>query len=335
MPESLNRLADDAFYQAHEELSRVTPADIRQSMPKVQHIGDPATHAGYVDLLPQDVDDPRKAVVMPLPFANDWGPNMALRTRFVQQVLPHRRVIVFPNNSMYDPNVYALNTKERYTVASGNFEPLATRQLQTLEGLGVERIQYFGYSQGASVGAVAARLAAQRGVLGLGNSGFVEAPNVMQRGPKQLRKDFMVPLGRFNQAINDSAIPALSEILYAREGWDRARQLRMFLGFARGARLPDNRALHRGFGHETFAGDIAGVLRKAAQIRLLVGQAENSRIMPVDAAGTKKVYELQRSEANGRNRLDVVTIPEYGHEAGDNIALHALLARAALSSSNR
>lgn len=322
IPESLERYADDYFYNAHERLAATSLDEIKLGMPDVQHIGDyTRTHAGFVDLRPQEDYEPSSAVVVGAPFANDWGPNMALRLRLMQSSLPEpRRVVVFLNNSVYDRTVYGLQDHERGTVAAGFFEPVASRWLRTVEDMGITSVQFFGYSQGAAVGAAAARLAARQGVLEVGDSGFAEAPNVLPRTPRRLRKDFMVPLGRFNQAINDAAVPVLSQVQRARGGLDTARQLMMFGQFARGARLRENRALHDGFGRETFAGDVLGILRRAPHARITVARAEESRIMPADAPGTSIL----------RKHTGMHTVPGYGHEAGDNIAVHALLARAAL-----
>jgi hypothetical protein len=320
IPTAAASLMDERMQQAHAYYAGRKLAEIRADMPLLQQAPVEGASA-YAQLLGRGGENNR-AIVMPLPIANDWGTNMAIRTGLLRSAMPDGpRIIVFPNNSLHDRHVYDLTDAERQKIAKGDFAPVAEKQFRTLDALGVTEVQYFGYSQGGSVGAAALRLVAEKGHFKAGASGLYEAPNAIDRTGKQLQRDFMSG-GDLNKAVRDAAIPALAESQRARGGLDTLPQYWMFAQFGISTLLRDNRAVQAGFCHDRFADDITVAVERGTT--LTVGAGKESRIMPDSAFGP--LVQLAAKYPS----LQIECVPGYGHEMGDNIVLFGLLARAAL-----
>lgn len=332
IPHEFAAYHDDHMRAAHERVAALSIDDMHaylQDHPVKLPIDDDT--AGFVDLRPKDDHDEKSALVVPLPYANDWGVNMATRTRLLQESLPEAmRVVVFPNNVVGERRLYTMSRENRDELRrKGSFEWLAKKQMRSLEDAGVERVHYFGYSQGASVGAAALRAGTRDGAWDIGNSGLFEAPNSVERTAWQLRRDFM-SAPNFNNAVNESAIPLLSEEQRSRGGLDVPLQALRFGRFGASALLGVNRSIQAAFGQARFIDDIeiaSHRMSESGESMLTVGAGVKSRIMP--AAALEKLDEFRGSAP----ALRVMRVDGYGHELGDNIVAHALLARAALSGS--
>lgn len=326
IPERFLPLADATFYDAHDRMARKTVNDFLNDMPTEKYFEAGIDSVRYVDMIP-NIGEYDRVVFSELPFGNGWGSNQYLRHLVMQQcALPDARIIVFPNNTI-EQKVYSLDGDERQKVAAGDFTPVAQKQARVLASLKIDRINGIGPSQGASLAAATGRFIADKGVAEPGNFGFFEAPNVVDRSVKQLSSDFKATsLAEFNKAVNDSGIPALSEIQCARGWLDVPRQLGMFAAFGLGVLNPDNRALRKAMSHNTFFEDIEGILDKSQTSRVTVGYAENSAIMPAEICQDFNNLPVD-------SRLNLIEIPGYGHEVNYNIALNALLARLALRES--
>ena len=287
-------------------------------------------HAGFVDLRPEE-HEPDNVVVVPFPFVSGWGAGMALRLRLLQASMPEpTRVIGFPHNTMADRRMYSLTKQEAVAMSAGDFEPLARRQLNTLATLGVESFGLWGYSAGAAIGAATLRLAAARGQFALKPSGLAEEPNGLNRSQSSLRKDFMATgLSRLNAAVAASGVPALIDY-HAAGGWrSRPRQVWGYATFAANMNLMSNRAIRSAFGYDRFGSDVIGALEADSQLRLLVARGTDSTITPADSPSRVRLQKFAAEQAD--DRLQFAELSGYGHEAADNIALHALLARFALT----
>ncbi len=322
VPETLTPYIDNNLHEAHAELTNVTVDEFWNEMPRSQMPRDDSL-AEFVDLRPEEDHDSDKVVVLPLPFANGWAPHMALRARLLQRCMDEpMRIIVLPN----DRKSYHLTSEENSYVAGGNFEPLATKQLNTLQLLKVEQVSYVGYSQGATLGASALRLAALRDQFILGSSGLFEPPNIIERKPRKLQRQFIDSGKNLNTAVNDANIAALSETQHSRGGFDSVIKNLGLLPFVLKTQSATNRAIHKGFSHPYFSNDVSAALKRNRDMHLMVVAGEESSITPADSIRT-----LVSSVSEGsRSRLTTRFVEGYGHEMGDNIVVHALLGRLAL-----
>ena len=333
IPESLQALEDDRFREAHQRLAGASLDEVRRVMPAVQRHS--FEQAGFVDLRPEEECDAKRAVVVPFPFTNGWEASMALRLRLLQASMPQpTRVIGFPHNTLADRQVYSLSRQELVAVSSGDFEPLARQQLTALAALGIESFGLWGYSAGAAIGAATLRLAAAREQFSLHPSGLAEEPNGLDRTQSALRKAFTAPgLTRLNAAVAASGMPALVAV-QAADGWrSRPRQLWQYVHFMANATLASNRAIRLAFAHDGFGADVLDALSVNPELRLLIARASDSLVTPADSPSRIRLQKFAADTST--DRLQFAELTDYGHEAGDNIALHALLARAALTNTAR
>lgn len=327
IPPVLASYEDDRLWATHERLAAMNKTDMHAylAMNDVQRFPDPQT-AAFVDLRHDDAD-PTHAIVVPAPFANDWGVNLGIRMRLLHESMPFpTRLVVFPNNICSQP-AYDLERKHKQRMKEiGTFEPIAGLQLRTLEKLGITRVQYMGYSQGASVGAAALRILSRGGGITPGDSGLFEAPNVVERSALQLRRDFMGTDG-FAEVVNQSGIPMLSEEQCTRGGMDTVRQAARIACFGANSMLPVNRAIFAAFRHARFIDDIEiATFKLQGSAHLTVGRGTNSTIVPSQAMQAMK----WRAALDNDRGLRPVEVLGYGHEMADNILIHTLLARMAL-----
>jgi hypothetical protein len=268
--------------------------------------------ASFVDLRHRDEPDSKHAIIMPLPYANGWGPHVAYRAKLLQDSLEvPQRVIVFPNNTAFN-TAYTFAKNEELEVSSGRFDAIAHKQFKTLDALGVESFHYIGYSQGASVGAVALKLASKSGYFEAKASGLFEAPNMIARTKKELSKAFTAGgVKPLNRAVNDSGIPGLSEAQYSRGGLDAPKQLGKFAVFGLGTLRAANKAIKNGFTYNRFFKEVDMI---DTSVPVLTGAALETKI-----ADPELVAERGGIIVNG-----------YGHEMGDNIVVHAIIGKLAL-----
>lgn len=321
----LHEFWDEQLAQAHASLAATPLAEIEANMAPLSR-SKGARRCAYVDLSPAGKYDPTHAVVNFLAFANHWGRNAAIRARLLQQSLPEpRRLILFPNNTIEDKDMYLLTPQERTNVARGDFTPIFKRQFRVLEELGIKYIQVIGYSQGGAMGAAALRYAAETGKFRLGPSGLFEPPNVVRRSRGQLLRDFL-GASQFSETVNGSAVPAFSELEHTRGGiLDNIRQFWMFTKFGRSAALPNNRVLIAGFGRGTFIDDLGTAMRLEPNLRVVIGGGTESRILPLSA-----LHKLDELAKQYPKQLKVLHLHGYGHEVSENLVTYVLMLRAAL-----
>lgn len=311
---------DEKLREAHERLANVSLDKFKSDIP-LQNDPYDKSEASYVDLRHSDDPGDKHAVVLPLPFANGWAPHMALRAKLLQDSMdvPHR-IVVFPNNVIGSKS-YELSKPDLEAVSSGQFDPIAEKQLSTLQKLGIESVQYIGYSQGATIGAAALKLAALQDRFELGSSGLFEPPNMIARNKKQLQKAFMSGgLNSLNRAVNDSGIPALTEAQRSAGRINSFKQLGGMLIFAAGSQLPVNKAIHEGFTYDRFMRNIGQI---PSNVVISLAGARDSAITPIE--------EIERLSKLDDLILRSKVVEGYGHEMGDNIVVHTLLAKTALS----
>ena len=323
IPDELQQYWDAEAKVAHAAYALYSVADIAQAMPPLLRPRD--QHGAAYAVLPAAHDtQPSHAIVVPLPFASDWGPSAAVRMGLLRALLPNApQIIVFPNNSVRVPDVYRLDTRARQQVACGDFAPVAAAQLRTLHELGVTTVQYFGYSQGASVSAAALRLLAEPAYahISVGPSGLFAMPNVVRRATWQVARDFMADIGSLQHTIKASALPALNEIRCLRGSRDAAAWAADFIQSSRNITLPVNSTLRAGFGYPTFWEDFTTALQTHGTV-ITAGAGSDDRMVPPSAFAT-----LEHLAATHQN-LRILRVSGQGHSMADNVVAHALLGKA-------
>lgn len=325
IPPQLEQYCDDRILETQAALARMPFSVFVAGMPEVERAENAAS---FVDLAPTEDHDRKSAVVLPLPYANGWEPYMAYRAAMLRDSLDEPiRVVVFPNSTL-KLEAYDLSDEERAKVAGGSFQPLAEKQFRALESLGIEQFHMVGYSQGASVGAAALRLAVETGDFGVKPSGLFEWPNGEKRSRKELSKDFMaVSLGSLNNAINETAIPGYSKSQQSRGGLDLPRQLARLTRYYLGTKLlEDNKALHTGLAQDTFNDDVEAALEGDPDLKLLLAWTENGQMTRVAAQLAVLGLSIKRP-----SQLRTEEIRDYGHELGDNLIAHTILGKMAIT----
>jgi len=318
---------DELAQEAHARLARMSLRQVVGSMPAVNHLE--GRQASFVDLKPRGDYDDHSAVVLGLPFGNGWAPHVWLRAKLLQDSLEvPARMIIFPNNTLTN-KAYYLNYDEMKQVAeSGNFRPLIEQQFRTLDTLNINRFHRVGYSQDAAVGASALSIAANHGYFGLKPSGLFEWPNGTTRTAKQLNKQFTSDgIKPLKKAVNESAIPALSEAQRSRGGIDNLIQLGKLASFGLGIYLrPENRAIRSGFGNTNFVVDVWEAIDGDKELKVLLAVAENSKITTEESKTSVKALQEFYPK-----RITFQEIKGYGHEMGDNLAIHTILGKMAVT----
>lgn len=324
LPESHKGL----FYQedlvTHERLAATSLSEFTEQMHAANNISvefNQNHSIRFIDIRSDDEASSSEAIVMPLPFGNGFTPAMFIRAIALQSLLDEpKRILLFPNNSLgttwYEPANEAGSMKER----------LARDIIRATSKTGIERASIVGYSQGATIGA--SILAQSRSELEIDAAMLGDPANVENRTSKKLQKDFQgdgfSALKALNKAINDSAIPDLTEAQSSGDGaFIRTRQLLAMGKFGLGAKSSVNRQLHEDMTKDDFISDLVHAETNELSIKnhLVVVRMRDSLVC---------TEQLDNSMiALDKSKLEVVD--GYGHEGGDNIILHALLARLAIS----
>ena len=333
LPESYRPAMREGDFEVHEQLARTTLDEFTAGMPESTYFNGDGWQAKYVDVRGDDEGDSKRALLLPLPFGNGYSPAMHIRVEAMRRMLPEDvRVLVFPNNSAQEHVHTPFNGRE--IESDGDAIRMMARRILTItQGAGIERAATIGYSQGASVGAALLRVNGEHNMVNTGTSGamLVEPANVFDQTPKQLQKRMMKSgIGPLNRAINDSNIPALSEAQHSRGGVDVVRQLYNFATDVRkGAADPVNKELHSSMANDSFLEDLleAGK-RDVLDFSSLVAFMRGSTLTQGFKAD---IINKKLARAGTQNGIEVVS--GYGHEGGDNVILHALMARKALERS--
>ncbi len=327
VPPELLPYWDDHAREAHEDLAAQSLDQVVKSMPEAKYSG--YEGARYVELSPMEDHDRESAVVLTLPYTNGWKPSMAIRAMALQNILPEpTRLIVFPDNTS-SQTAYALSDDQRTDVANGHFDPIADKQAHVLDYLKIERLNVIGYSFGASVGAAALRLAAENSRFELGNSGLFEPPNCLTRKIRELEGAFFsTKLKDLNRAINDSAIPALTDAQRAGGGINNILQTaRITKDWIISWSAMTMRSVKRGMASSTLNTDVAAATGANQDFKLTIGGGGDSRIFPIEMQDFFR-YTLANQD---NSRVSVVSLEGQNHSMGDNVVLHALLARMAIA----
>lgn len=326
IPEILQDYYDAQAAYAHGVMASRSLEKLLQDMPEVKSAPvDDHTELLYVDMPAIEDGDSSEAVVLSLPHANGWKPHMYLRARYLQEAAaPEKRLIVLPNNTLGD-RAYTLDDEELERVESGDLRPIAEQQARLILQLGIGRVSLMGYSLGAMDAAVLAKVLKDDAELV--TIGVFEAPNVMERSDKELRKGFTAPgLGGLARAVKESQIPALSEAMKKRKvAWDI---LKFGLATEKWSPFADpaNKALLGAMQKDRLFRDLRPALNAQPEVGLVLAAAEHSLITPPE-----QLYFHYEQTKNDHNNGDMLAVSGYGHEMGDNIVVHALLGKASLS----
>src|SRR5581483_610223 len=245
VPSELSHYVDDTFLDAHLRWSQARVRTLQ--VPPLHHEPEEQS-AGYGLFIPEGEYDRTDVIVSEFPLANDLGPNMTLRHRFLQMILEKPTLIVaFPHNTRQAPDVYSLTPEENFDVYLGNLDSIVDRQFNALESLGVRRVRFVGDSVGSVIASqFMARTARWQTPqkFDVGPSALFEAVAVKKRDRKEVGQDFRAGgLSAFRDAVNESGIPLYSQIQCTRGGLDSIRMLGMLASFRRNLNIKENVAL--------------------------------------------------------------------------------------------
>lgn len=158
VPPLLERYAGDGFAETVQMCAGLDQCALAGYVEDHPLIESNAHH--YVDVSPIDAR-PDHALVLPLDFGETWGTETALRVIALRLAVERpTRIVVFPNNPSNHEGMYRVSQEERRRIEHGDFSPLAERQLAVLESLNITDYHYFGFGQGAAVGAAALKMLA-------------------------------------------------------------------------------------------------------------------------------------------------------------------------------
>ncbi len=323
VPEGLEAAVDDTFLDAHAIMSSYDRHHVMEAMPDA--FTDAETLTKFVELRPQghDYDDTR-AVVVPYPLGIGNSPKMYMTLEMIQRSLNEKtRIIGIPNNTHKEDN-YSFETPELRRINDGSFDPLAGKISRLVGRRGVTSVDIIGYGQGASVAGAMIDIASRNGYFDVNSALLAEPPNITTR-TKQKFDDFAVSPSSdqvFN-ALIDAQIPALSDVVGVAKGRQMPRFVLNTGRYLAGLRGVENKALIRAMSEPKMLSHI-----KSAEVcsNALLSRAQYSQVCP------RNPFEYLH-EISGDN-VKRVDIKGYGHEAAENIALFALLAKMSIEGSN-
>lgn len=321
----LQQFAGRSFVQAHGHLAGLAAGQVVP--PPLEHVVGEDT-AGYSILRPQDDVSLKTAVVSLFPIANDVGQNMTIRHRLLQGTLATPMpIIMLPHNTHQAPNVYSLTSKEQAAVASGNLEPIARKQYATLKALGIERMHIIGDSIGSTLGLALMREATLDETIAVADSVLFSPANTVNRSEKQLNADFRGGgLSAFMTAVNQSGIPAYSEIQRTRGIRDYPRLGHMLYGFWKNSRIDTNQALAAASANDHFAFQANLELTQNPDLRLLIVRGADCRMFPSSALNI-----INGSvHSDNQERMTLQTVDGFGHELPNHLPTFAILSSLAI-----
>lgn len=331
IPDSLSHLYDNQFQATHEKFTNASLEDLLKDKPKAELHHNDDQSVRYVELLPAGDFDETESVVLFLPFANGYSDHMHIRARFMQDAIcPDKKVVVFPSSTTQE-RAFTLSAEELSVVSSGEMAPIAEKYVRFLAAKKILNLDIVGYSLAMSGYSLGGLTSSNVGLklsdyAEVSSVGIFDTPNVVQgRSTKELEKDFVkTGLFPFIKAVRDSKIDALNDahglIFGARIPGPRT--VNNFRKFARDSKLPENQAILSSMTTADLRRTITQIREKSPHTKVLLSSAENTKIAP-----TKDTKELA-SEIDGVEYVEVSS--GYGHEAGDNIVVHALLAKCAM-----
>lgn len=324
IPEQLGALYDASAQEIHTRYQGVEYAELKAKLPSLRQFEHSGNSLLYADIKPKAMTIENDALVVALPFASGWAVNRYLRARMAHALAaPDKRLIILPGASIGQESIELTNSNTEL-VANGDISPIAEMDARLLSSLGISSVALVGYSFGAM------RVANSASVIGqsaeVTNIGVFDPPNAVERTPKQLQKDFQKSrLGDFVDAVRDADIPALSADFGITESTKQIspRVLKDVVRFGLSSLTGVNPALRRAMASDSLTSDVSDALDVAQSVLLV--NAEQSAILPTESA-KEVAQELKRRK--GFSHVEVAG--KYGHEMGDNILVHGLLAKFAL-----
>ncbi len=320
---------DEVVPDVIKRLQDTSLSDYKNQMVNPRFAGfthEQVTQVRFVDLRSVDEGSAKKAVVFPLPEGRSYSPEMHIRAKAIQELLPEdTRLIVIPNNTRRE-SYYSFG----FLGQNDAVETLGHLILETCSRLKLEDIVVTGYEQGASVSANIINDAANYDI-NISSVILGDPVDVEERTPKQLKEALWgSSLGNLNEAINDCGIPALSEAQCSRRGLDAYKQIFKFFGVHLDSRVAENVSLHESMTNDNFVDNLHNAVsknnRKIEPANLHVVRMELSKI-------ATEVLDIQMLEDPLLS--DCLTVVEgYGHEGGDNVIDWALRVRKAVQGSN-
>lgn len=332
VPEVLQDCLDIFAMDAHEEMRRRTLDKVPLATPRLVCEGD--TNATYYVFRPEGFGrgrpdyDATKAVVHLYPYANGMDPHMRIRSKLLQDsLIEKKQLIAFPHNTLKN-NYYFLSPKDKEKVRHSNFDPLSDIVMRSLDRAGVEEIDIVGYSLGGDIGANLLKRAKITGTFAVNSVMLGEPTRIVSRSKRQLSRDFREGgFGNFVQAVKDSDLPVLEDAQGVRTKKQFPKVAASLAGFAISTiQNKENRVIKDGMAasgsnYSKFFWDATRFPSSVDIRHSIFAYGAYSKIVPEDV--------IKNTSRCLKDWFTIVELP-YGHEAADNVVLHALLAKKAI-----
>lgn len=254
--------------------------------------------------------DPQVGIVSTGPFATGLDDNMYTRAEYMANTMGMNTLAL--GSLAVNFATDRLSSDQRRRVADGDYTPVTDNLLRVVENSGLQTVHMFSYSQGVSTGLPLADKIHKSGIADVRTSAVVEAPNAQKRSTLRLAKDFIdTKPAAINTAINATGLPGYIAL--------RNFGLGQLATFARSAAMKDNIAMGRGMRHNQLIDSMRPVLAQGTWVDHV--RMQHSSILAEDS------FSAVNQEFDDCHNFDSYTIPDFGHEGGDQIVISAAIMR--------
>jgi hypothetical protein len=274
----------------------------------------------YLRIDPKSSVDETNVRVYLAPMAIPADENMAMRAIRLFAAAPNKPLIVVGSPAFIGNRSNRLSMMDARKVWRGDLQPAVTPTLRYLEGAGVTRADFIGYSYGADTAAVATGDAREYGVEA-DRSILMEPASTAERGLVALLKAFKSsesPLASYVEATESQ--PLFEARCLADSGLVR---------YVGGLLRLSNIAIAHALSSDSFRGRLDYALLMQPEVRISLAWGGKSELTD-NAAMTQTLEAMVRT--HGADRLNAIVIPEMHHAGGDDIDLHAAIVLQALHS---
>ncbi len=315
----------------HTLLAGVSLREIAESMPPLQRDENGTAYAVFEPPLNPDYDRTH-AIIAPFTFANNYGPNWAIRLRYLQgsikQATGHDiAVVAFPNTTTrrargavrpHQTHMHTFQADELSLIEAGDWRPYAERHAAIIEKLGIESVSGFGMSMGGSVLVRDARQIVKKGVAEVTDLTFIDPATLHgEADEKTMRNGFITTIQDFHQAVLDSEVPAYTMAQNARYSSFHRQIAGSVAGTLGDKKVPEAAAQRKGMTVGNFIDGLERFSAESPRTATSVVTGENSGISNIDDEQSAYLAALPNTELF-RN------LP-YGHAITNHLGLVSII----------